>query len=164
MSPCSSGGFFLRFFFTSNSQFDLLVGSLCCCLSGAGYSSARLSGSPFLCGCDFSTGILGWGLFLHVIIPGICDGLGLFLALQYGRPHQLLRDSGGRIFSLWFCCDFFGFDILHLSPPVPVCTALTLRPAWSSSDGTALYFLGTNFQTAPDSRSSGSGRGRHPHW
>ena len=28
----------------------------------------QTSGSPFLCGCDFSTGILGWGLFLHVII------------------------------------------------------------------------------------------------
>lgn len=38
-------------------------------------------------------------MFRYIIIPGICDGLGLFLALQYGRPHQLLRDSGGRIFS-----------------------------------------------------------------
>ena len=57
--PCSSGGFFLRFFFASGSLFDLLVGSLCGCLSGSGYSSACLSCSPFLCGCDFPTGIFG---------------------------------------------------------------------------------------------------------
>jgi hypothetical protein len=164
VSPVPLAVSFSASFFASGSLFDLLVGSLCGCLSGSGYSSACLSCSPFLCGCDFPTGIFGWGLFSHVIVPGICDGLGFFLALQYGRPHQLLGDSGGRIFGLWFCCNFFGFDILHLSPPVPACPALTLRPAWLSSGGTVLYFLETNFQTAPDSRNSGSDHGRHPHW
>ena len=161
---CFSCSFFPGFFFAPDSRFNLLVGSLRCYLSGSGNGSASLSGSPLFCGCDFPTGIFRWGLFPHIIVPGICDGLGFFLALQYGRPHQLFGDSGGRIFDLWFCCDFFGFDILHLSSPVPICTALTLRPAWSSSDGTASYFLETSFQTAPDFRSSGSVRGRHLHW
>ena len=94
MCPCSSGGFFLRFFFyfffASGSLFDLLVGSLCGCLSGSGYSSACLSCSPFLCGCDFPTGIFGWGLFSHVIV----------LAFAMAWDFSLLSSMAVRISSL----------------------------------------------------------------